>query len=251
MSDGEISLIDCGQVKQITGSFRVKLAKVVILVSEYLHAAGVVGRGDAFDDQRCRALMPELAASVREFGVTFADDVPDEDECAAAVALLLFGTPDVSLPGGYSHVELSNESPIKKVLQFPQELVMLGRATVLIKGIASKLNIPWALADKWADACRAAVARGQSPGTVPIWARETSILRGDEAKEAAQGVKRIGDDRVRFAEVRGVLRKWASSRGRIAATKVYEKLPSKLQARAKARLLRAAAKREEEAEGEI
>ena len=83
MPGGEISLIDCGQVKQITGAFRVKLAKVVILVAEYLRAAGVVGTGDrgsapVCDDVKCRAIVPELAVAVREFGVTFAEDVPDE-----------------------------------------------------------------------------------------------------------------------------------------------------------------------------
>ena len=40
MPDGDISLIDCGQVKQITETFRLKLAKVVLLVSKYLAAAG-------------------------------------------------------------------------------------------------------------------------------------------------------------------------------------------------------------------
>jgi hypothetical protein len=117
MPDGDISLIDCGQVKQITETFRLKLAKVVLLVSKYLAAAGTASSDDLVcDEVKCRSIVPELA-----------DDVVDGDECAAAVALLLFGTPDVELPGGYSHMELSNLSPIKKVQQFPQELVMLGR----------------------------------------------------------------------------------------------------------------------------
>lgn len=128
MPDGDISLIDCGQVKQITETFRLKLAKVVLLVSKYLAAAGTASSDDLVcDEVKCRSIVPELADAVRDFGVTFSDDVVDGDECAAAVALLLFGTPDVELPGGYSHIELSNLSPIKKVQQFPQELVMLGR----------------------------------------------------------------------------------------------------------------------------
>ena len=45
------------------------------------------------------------------------------------------------MPGGYSHVELSASSPIKQVLSFPQELVMLGRATVLIKASIARPNI--------------------------------------------------------------------------------------------------------------
>ena len=266
MPGGEISLIDCGQVKQITGAFRVKLAKVVILVAEYLRAAGVVGTGDrgsapVCDDVKCRAIVPELAVAVREFGVTFAEDVPDEDECAAAVALLLFGTPDVALPGGYSHVELSNESPIKQVLQFPQELVMLGRATVLIKGIASRLNIKWALAERWAATCRDAVEKGGSAQDVPIWARDSEVgLEGAGTTAGASpggGSAPAKGQRTRFAEVRGAFRRtrgvakdWALSRGKMVATGVYERLPASVQAPIKARVLKAATKALEE-DGEI
>jgi hypothetical protein len=50
---------------------------------------------------------------VRECGVDIEEGAGDE--CAAAVALLLFGDPGVPLPGGYSSQELSSESPLKQV----------------------------------------------------------------------------------------------------------------------------------------
>ena len=108
------------KVKQITDSFRTKLATVVLLVSDFLGATGSDNGGDStrLNAER-RALIKPLAAAVKKFGVTFSPKVGagagDEEECAAAVALLLFGTPEVELPGGYSHSELSSESPIKMV----------------------------------------------------------------------------------------------------------------------------------------
>ena len=48
------------------------------------------------------------------------------DECAAAVALVLFGNSDTILPGGYAGEEISADSPINQVTEFPQELVLLG-----------------------------------------------------------------------------------------------------------------------------
>ena len=49
------------------------------------------------------------------------------DECAAAVALVLFGNSDTILPGGYAGEEISENSPINQVTEFPQELVLLGK----------------------------------------------------------------------------------------------------------------------------
>ena len=74
-----------------------------------------------------------------DFGVTFAEDA--KPEAAVALALLLFADPDVKMPGGFSSKELSDTSPIKAIASFPQELVLLGRATVLIKGISQRLGI--------------------------------------------------------------------------------------------------------------
>ena len=56
------------------------------------------------------------------------------DVCAAAVAILLFGSTDTVLPGGFAGEEISPNSPIPQVAEFPSEFILLGRATVMIKG---------------------------------------------------------------------------------------------------------------------
>ena len=57
------------------------------------------------------------------------------DDCAAAVAIVLFGNSDTVLPGGYKGQETSPDSPIAQVAEFPSEFILLGRATVMIKVI--------------------------------------------------------------------------------------------------------------------
>lgn len=57
-------------------------------------------------------------SQMAEFGVKFFDDAPPES--AAALAILLFGDTDTKMPAGFSHDELSPESPIKRVASFPQ-----------------------------------------------------------------------------------------------------------------------------------
>ncbi|CAN0548340.1 unnamed protein product, partial [Ectocarpus sp. 8 AP-2014] len=39
-----------------------------------------------------------------------------------------------------------SNSPLKQLKAFPQELVLMGRATVMIKGIAAALGLKWNLA---------------------------------------------------------------------------------------------------------
>ena len=82
-----------------------------------------------------------LGNLVKEFGVTLMEGRENDVDLAASVALFLFGDSDRPLPGGYSSSELDDMSPIKLVASFPQELVLLGRATVLLKGIAKKLDV--------------------------------------------------------------------------------------------------------------
>jgi hypothetical protein len=284
MPGGQVALIDCGQVKQITGAFRAKLAAVVLLVADFLGASS----GPALSPLR-QALVPQLAAAVKEFGVAFAPGLGGppppasasaeekrayaakraraEDECGAATALLLFGTPNVDLPGGYSHVELSAESPIKQVLSFPQELVMLGRATVLIKGIASRLKIPWSLAEKWAPACRAALGQaattqGATRGRLPVWARgsgDSFATAGSPASTSASGASGsgAGGGEVRLRDVRrawgsagSVGLRWAGGKAQRAALRVYGALPLAVQEPLKQRALKAAAKKLERDEAE-
>jgi len=126
------------------------------------------------ESSQVKELVVKLAEKVKSFGVSFAEDAGND--CAAAVAILvnntyyiyytiyaytihfininiyppkLFGNTRASLPGGYAGEELSPDSPISKVIEFPQEFVLLGRATVMIKGIANRLGINWSLSDRF------------------------------------------------------------------------------------------------------
>lgn len=241
MEGGAPALIDCGQVKQLSSTFRVQIATAVMLVGRYIDAV----RRRRFED--AVMLEPVLADAVRGFGVTFSPEVREkggkqaEDDCACAVALLLFGTPEIVLPGGYSHEELSEQSPIKMVQSFPEELVMLGRSTVLIKGLAKRLDIPWSLADKWLATCEQAVkAYERSTAAVPPWARE------EASPSAAGGDAPTTGNRMRFRQVRRALREagsmtksWAVGRTKLSAMMVYDRLPAEQQEKVKKVAMRA------------
>jgi aarF domain-containing kinase len=86
------------------------------------------------------------------------------------VALVLFGNSDTVLPGGYAGEEISENSPINQVTEFPQELVLLGRATVMIRGIANRLGVTWGLCDRWAAEAKEALEASVHPAqSLPIW----------------------------------------------------------------------------------
>lgn len=59
-----------------------------------------------------------------------------------------------TLPGGYDKGELSPNSPVKELKSFPQDLVLVGRSSILIKGLSNRLNIPWSLSENWAPIAR-------------------------------------------------------------------------------------------------
>lgn len=59
--------------------------------------------------------------------------------------------PRFSSSGGYDTGELSPKSPVGEVASFPQDLVFVGRATVLIRGLSARLGIEWSLAKEWCD----------------------------------------------------------------------------------------------------
>merc|ERR1719199_627562 len=162
MEGAPVALIDCGQVKQIPASYRLRLAEALLLVSEWQESGG----------------SAELARRAQEamqgFGVTFVDEA--RPEAAAALALLLFGDPDVAMPGGYSNKELAAESPIKAIAAFPQELVLLGRATILIKGIAKRLDINWDLPRKFKPMAEQALACGEDGCAMPTWSAPPSSI---------------------------------------------------------------------------
>jgi len=145
LEDGRIGLIDFGQVKQIAGRARETLAKVMI----------------ALDDRESDENPNDLETIGRlalELGVELNEGTPPV--APAAVAMWLFDGSVETLPGGYDKGELSPNSPVKALKSFPQDLVLVGRSTILIKGLSSRLNIPWSLSREWAPTARKVLAVG-------------------------------------------------------------------------------------------
>lgn len=152
MPNGEICLLDCGQVKELTLEGRLQLAEVVILVNNWEKTNKLVEyysqrildlenqiitksgneKSNALEKEEEMSLISELklqqnklddltntiAQRIKSFGVKFKEGV--DDTCAAAVAILLFGSSNTKLPGGYAGEEISKDSPIVQVAEFPQ-----------------------------------------------------------------------------------------------------------------------------------
>ena len=189
LDNGDIGLIDFGQVKQISGRNRETLAKVMVVMDER------VGDDRPEDLKRIGDLALEL-------GLELNDDA--QDEAAAAVALWLFDGTVETLPGGYDNKELSPNSPVKELKSFPQDLVLVGRSSILIKGLSARLGIPWSLCAEWAPIAR-------------------NVLDGKTAQMSPSG----DSQRVRFRTVWKTLKQWGKGR----ATRVVKTLPSPIRSR--------------------
>lgn len=181
LENGDIGLIDFGQVKQISGRNRETLAKVMIALD------------DRIGDDRPEDLE-KIGNLALELGVELNKDA--KDEAAAAVAMWLFDGSTENLPGGYDQGELSPNSPVKELKSFPQDLVLVGRSSILIKGLSNRLGIKWSLSKEWAPIARQVLER-PTAGT-----------------ETAQ--------RIRFKAVIAAFKAWAKGRG----TRFVQKLPS-------------------------
>jgi len=154
--NGEVSLIDWGQTKQISRRLKLNLARII---------TALANRPEELGD-RDFALFGRL---VTEIGVKMTPTATNVT-CAALAIWLFDSTPE--LPGGYSTNELSEKAPVRKVASFPQELVFVGRSTVLIRGIAAALGVPWSLAEEWAPYAAQVLA----PRTgVALKATETAV----------------------------------------------------------------------------
>ena len=132
MEDGANGLIDFGQVKQISGRERLTLAEVMVALAER----------ESDDNPDDLATISRLAL---ELGVKLRPGSPKEGP--AATAMWLFDGKTEKLPGGFDTGELSPNSPVTVLQSFPQDLVLVGRSTVLIKGIAARVNVSWSLAE--------------------------------------------------------------------------------------------------------
>jgi aarF domain-containing kinase len=189
LEDGRVGLIDFGQVKQISGRNRETLCKIMIALDER--------EGD--ERREDLDLIGKLAI---ELGVEFRKDAGRE--ASAAVGMWLFDGTVERLPGGYDLGELSPNSPVKEIKSFPQDLVLVGRSSILIKGLSSRLGIPWSLAKEWAP-----------------------IARNVLANNYRQASTTDSDHRVRFHDVWKTFRQW--SRGR--ATGVVRRLPTPIRSK--------------------
>ncbi|CAM9306133.1 unnamed protein product [Ectocarpus sp. 12 AP-2014] len=176
MDGGQVALIDCGQVKQISMTQKLRLANLICKLEQWNKPNGPT--------------CAEIAEDVKDFGVEVAEGAGDE--ALTATAILLFGPGGMELPGGYDTNEMSSNSPLKQLKAFPQELVLMGRATVMIKGIAAALGLKWNLAARWEPAARQALECGEEGCAVPVYAMTPPPVGGSK-----------GIVRPSFKEVRG------------------------------------------------
>lgn len=205
LEDGSIGLIDFGQVKQISGRARETLAKVMVALNDRKS-------DDDVDD------LSKIGDLALELGVEFNEDAGEL--APPAVAFWLFDGAVEQLPGGYDLGELSPNSPVKELKSFPQDLVLVGRSTILIKGLSDRLGIPWSLCQEWAPISRKVL--NPSPATVAI-----------ENKG------------VRFRDVVSVASAWTKGK----ASAAVSKLPSPLRTRVAGVALRIQKKRENKRKG--
>lgn len=217
LNDGRIGLIDFGQVKQIGGRARETLSKVMI----------------ALDDRISDVNPPDLQTIgnlALELGVELAEDAPPEGP--AAVAMWLFDGSVKELPGGYEKGELSPNSPVKELKSFPQDLVLVGRSTILIKGLSDRLEIPWSLSKEWAPIAR-------------------RVLKGNRALAASIRVDGNSSNKIRMQDVLKLLKGW----GRGKVSRAISRLPSPMRTKVAAVALhlqkRREAKEESQKEGRI
>jgi len=231
---GKVSLIDCGQFKALPRMQRVQLAEVILAVDKFQKAA----EGEEYDKSKTK-----LAGLIRSFGVKLMEEHEDDDDLAAAVALFLFGDADRELPGGYSTNELDERSPIKLISSFPQEFVLLGRATVLLKGIAKRLDVPFSLAEKWRKGCALTLSHASSP-QLPLWGKELvddfSSGGGLGTKAAVLG-KAGKSSKVKFSQVASLFKMWGKGKIMRFFNRVVKKLPDNL----KMKVIEAELKRQE------
>ena len=192
LDDGRIGLIDFGQVKQISGRNRETLAKVMIALDERED-------GNLEDMERIGNLALELGVEIKDGA---------KDEAPAAIALWLFDGSATELPGGYAFGELDPNSPVKELKSFPQDLVLAGRAAILIKGVSNRLGVPWSLSQQWA----------------PI-ARE--VLNRNAVSSGVAVMSDGNNSRVRFRDVGSTFYSWMKGR----AFRFGQRLPAPLRSR--------------------
>lgn len=168
----------------------------------------------------------ELADCARSFGITCVDGRESDDDLACAIALVLFGDTGITLPGNYSSNELSPDSPIRLLTSFPQELVLLGRATVLLKGIAKSLGLPFSMVNQWHDDCKETLESSAAP-SMPLWG-----TTNDSIGDALMVPENDGTNKkIRLRQVGSLMKQWAKEKSKRLGSRVAQRLPSRLRSR--------------------
>ncbi len=96
--------------------------------------------------------LDRIGRSAAGMGIELKDDVPAHGH--AAIAMWLFYGSVETFPNGYDEREMSPNSPVKAMKEFPNDLVLLARSTVLVKGLAKRFGIRWSLSQEWAPIAR-------------------------------------------------------------------------------------------------
>ena len=204
LEDGRIGLIDFGQVKQISGRERETLSKVMLALDDRVS-----------DDNP--ADLEKIGNLALELGVELADSAPAEGP--AAVAMWLFDGSVENLPGGYDKGEFGPNSPVKALKSFPQDLVLVGRSTILIKGLSSRLGIPWSLSQEWAPLAR-------------------RVLEGNTKTQSDEAQSK--SNKIRIKDVIKLLKSWGQGK----VSRGVAKLPSPVRTRVAAIALKIQKRRE-------
>lgn len=142
LDDGRIGLIDFGQVKELSDDYRETLNQMMIALNDRRNHQG--------SDQQ-EVYNKRVGELSKKLGLEMKDSAPDI--AAAAMGVWLFDGSS-ELPGGYDKSELSDNAPSKALKTFPQELVLVARSSMLIKGFANRMGVPWSLAKEWAPVSR-------------------------------------------------------------------------------------------------
>jgi len=157
LDDGRIGLIDFGQVKQVNSDFREAVAKVILALD--------ARKSDDNPDDLVR-----IGTYAAGLGIELKDDVPAHGH--AVMAMWLFDGSVETYPDGYDESEMSPNSPLKAMKDFPKDIVLLARSTVLVKGMAKRFGIRWSLSQEWAPIAKRVlksntehIVEGSSQGT--------------------------------------------------------------------------------------
>lgn len=129
-----LGLIDFGQCKRLTPSEQVKVARLVVSVA------------NAESNET-------VAAAFRDLGVRTKND---STEFLADFARLMFGPIQPKHMDHGWHQKLHN---LDRLLYFPQELSMVYRTSLLLRGLSLSLQINTSIAEKWRHHAQEAIDR--------------------------------------------------------------------------------------------